>query len=240
MTTTTTTSAANPFAGIGSPTSGTTPAATAASASSSASAAINSIDFLNLMMTQLKNQDPTQPLDTSQMSAQLAQIGTVTGINQLNTSFSSLASSFTSNQALQASSLLGRSVLVNSSSATLAAGGKVSGAVQVPTGTTGPVTVGIFSPAGALVKTLPLGTQGAGLASFTWDGTDNSGQSAPAGNYVVKAEVQNGQSQTTLATLVSAQVQSVTLNGGGSAGGLTLNVAGVGNVPLSSVTQIAQ
>jgi flagellar basal-body rod modification protein FlgD len=239
MTTTTTTGAANPFAGIGNPTSRTTPAANSGSTGGNAAAAINSVDFLNLMMTQLKNQDPTQPLDTSQMSAQLAQIGTVTGINQLNSSFSSLASSFTSNQALQASSLLGRSVLVNSSNATLAAGGKVSGAVQVPAGS-GPVTVGIFSPAGALVKTLPLGTQGAGLASFTWDGTDNGGTSAPAGNYVVKAEAQNGQSQTTLATLVSAQVQSVTLNGGGSAGGLTLNVAGVGNVPLSSVTQIAQ
>lgn len=239
MTTTTPSSTTNPFAGIGSPASGTTASSPTSSAANSASAAINSIDFLNLMMTQLQNQDPTQPLDTSQMSAQLAQIGTVTGINQLNTSFSSLASSFTSNQALQASSLLGRNVLVNSNSATLAAGGKVNGAVQVPAGS-GPVTVGIFSPAGTLVKTLPLGTQGAGLASFSWDGTDNAGNGAPAGSYVVKAEAQNGQSQTTLATLVSAQVQSVTLNGGGSAGGLTLNVAGVGNVPLSSVTQIAQ
>ena len=62
----------------------------------------------------------------------------------------------------------------------------------------------------------------------------------PAGSYVLKAQGTSGTQNTALQTLVSAQVQSVTLNGGGAAGGLQLSVAGIGSVPLSSVTQIGQ
>jgi flagellar basal-body rod modification protein FlgD len=233
------TSTVNPYASATGSAASVAATSAAAAKSASATAAVNSIDFLNLMLTQLKNQDPTQPLDTSQMSAQLAQIGTVTGINQLNSSFSALASSFASNQALQASSLLGRNVLVASGVAPLSAGGKVNGAVDVTKGA-GAVTVQVFNAAGALVKTLPLGTPSTGLAQFTWDGTDNSGAAQPAGSYVLKAQGVSGTQNTALQTLVSAQVQSVTLNGGGAAGGLQLSVAGVGSVPLSSVTQIGQ
>ena len=208
------------------------------SASASASDALNQVNFLNLMMSQLQNQDPTQPMDTSQMSAQLAQIGSVTGINQLNASFTGLANSLTSNQVLQASSLLGHDVLVKSSSANLPAGGRVNGAVNVVQGS-GSVSVQVFNAAGALVKTIPLGTPASGMASFSWDGTNASGNAAPAGAYILKA--QGAGNNSSLQTLVSAQVQSVTLNGGGAGtGGLTLNVSGVGDVPFSSVTQISQ
>ena len=235
--TTSTTGVTNPFAALNGQTMSSSTTSNAA-ASAAATSAIGQIDFLNLMMEQLKNQDPTKPMDTSQMSAQLAQIGTVTGINQLNSSFSSLATSLTSNQALQASSLLGRNVLVNSQSAALPSGGKVSGGVDVTSGA-GAVTVQVFNAAGALVKTIPLGTPATGLASFTWDGTNNSGAVQPAGEYYIQA--QGAASKASLQTLVSAQVQSVTLNGGGAgASGLTLNVAGVGNVPFSSVSQISQ
>ena len=239
MTTTSSTAGTtNPFAALNGPTTTSTTGTTSAAANAAAASAINQVDFLSLMMTQLQNQDPTKPMDTSQMSAQLAQIGTVTGINALNTSFSALSSSLSSNQALQASSLLGRNVLVNSSSAALPAGGTVAGGVTVISGS-GAVNVQVFNSAGALVKTIPLGTPASGLAQFTWDGTNNAGTAQPAGEYYIQA--QGTSSKASLQTMVSAQVQSVTLNGGGSGtSGLTLNVAGVGSVPFSSVTQISQ
>lgn len=46
------------------------------------------------------------------MIAQMASFATVDGIGKMNTQFESLNSSMTSNQALQASSLVGRDVLV--------------------------------------------------------------------------------------------------------------------------------
>jgi len=238
MSTITTSATSNPFAALNAAAAAAGTSSSSSSATSTADAAalgISQIDFLNLMMTQLQNQDPTQPMDTSQMSSQLSQIGTVTGINQLNSSFTSLAGSLTSNQALQASSLLGRDVMVNSSTAALPAGGTVSGGVEVTAGS-GAVNLQVFGTNGALVKTIALGTPAAGLASFTWDGTNNAGVAQPAGTYLIQAQGAN--SKAALQTMVSAQVQSVTLNGGGS-NGLTLDVAGVGQVPFSSVTQIS-
>src|SRR5882757_2394465 len=89
-------------------------------------------DFLTLMLAQLKNQDPTSPVDSNTFLSQLAQLSEVQGITSLNTSFSSLSSSLSSSQALQASSLLGHQALVNSSTATVAEGATVTGAVNVP------------------------------------------------------------------------------------------------------------
>ena len=65
-------------------------------------------EFLRLMITQLKNQDPTKPLDSGEFLGQLAQFGTVSGLADLKSSFTELAGSLVSNQALQAA---GRSLL---------------------------------------------------------------------------------------------------------------------------------
>lgn len=232
-------SATNPFAALNAQQTGGSSSSTGSTSSAAGSAdlAISQIDFLNLMMEQLKNQDPTKPMDTSQMSAQLAQIGTVTGIDQLNSSFTSLASSLTSNQALQASSLLGRDVMVQSSTAQFTSGGTLKGGVEVTSGA-GAVNVGVFSSSGALVKTIPLGSPATGLVNFSWDGTTDAGAAAPSDTYTLRAT--GAANHTSLTTLVSAPVQSVTLNGGSGSSGLTLDVAGVGQVPFSSVTQVSQ
>lgn len=69
-------------------------------------------DFLSLLTKQLAQQDPFKPVSNDQMIAQMASFATVDGIGKMNTQFESLNSSMTSNQALQASSLVGRDVLV--------------------------------------------------------------------------------------------------------------------------------
>src|SRR5580698_3859719 len=95
-------------------------------------ATLGGTDFLTLMLAQLKNQDPTSPVDSNTFLSQLAQLSEVQGITSLNTSFSTLSSSLSSSQALQASSLLGHQALVNSTTANFTAGTAVTGAVSVP------------------------------------------------------------------------------------------------------------
>jgi flagellar basal-body rod modification protein FlgD len=189
------------------------------------------------MLAQLKNQDPTSPVDSNTFLTQLAQLSEVQGITSLNTSFSSLSSSLSSSQALQASSLLGHQALVNSSTATLAAGATVTGAVNIPQ-TTSQVVLNISDSSGALVSQINLGAQSAGLASFSWNGTTSTGSQAPAGTYTLSAQyagaTQNGTAAT---TLVNGTVESVSMGAGST--GLTVNVAGIGSVPFSSVQQIS-
>ena len=194
-------------------------------------------DFLTLMLAQLKNQDPTSPVDSNTFLTQLSQLSEVEGITNLNTSFSTLASSLTSSQALQASSLLGHQAMVGTSTATTtAAGGGATGAILVPQ-TTSSVTVDVTNSSGVLVKQISLGAQSAGLANFSWDGTASDGSKAPAGTYTISAEVNGVASGTAVGTYLNGTVESVTMGAGTT--GLILNVAGIGSVPFSDVEQIS-
>ena len=230
-----------PTTGTGTP-SGTGTGTAAASGSSTANSAsslgtLGGTDFITLMLAQLQNQDPTSPVDSNTFLTQLAQLSEVQGITSLNTNFSTLSNSLTSNQAMQASSLLGHQVLVSSSTATLAAGATVTGAVNVPQ-TTSQVTLSITDSNGNVVNQINLGAQSAGLANFSWNGTMGNGSPAPAGTYTLTAQYAGQVSGGTAATtLVNGTVDSVSM-GAGSAG-MTLNVAGVGSVPFSSLQQIS-
>ena len=217
-------------------------AAGSSSSSSSASTAANGVslggtDFLTLMLAQLKNQDPTSPVDSNEFLSQLASLSEVQGITQLNTSFAALSNSLVSSQALQASSLLGHQALVASSTGTLStAGATLSGAVSVPQTST-QVTLNITNSSGVLVQSINLGSQAAGLANFSWNGQMSNGSQAPAGTYSLSAQVAGVSGGTAITTLVNGTVDSVTMGAGTT--GLTLNIAGLGSVPFSSVQQIS-
>jgi flagellar basal-body rod modification protein FlgD len=239
------THAANPT-GTGTGTTGTGTTGSAAGAGSSgaangtgvnAGATLGGTNFLTLMLAQLKNQDPTSPVDSNTFLTQLAQLSEVQGITSLNTSFSALSSSLTSNQALQASSLLGHQALVSTGTATLAANGTVTGAVNVPQ-TTSQVVLNISDSSGALVGQINLGAQSAGLANFSWNGMEGNGSHAPPGQYTLSAQYAGATSGSTAATtLVNGTIESVSMGAGST--GLTLNVAGIGSVPFSSVQQVS-
>src|SRR5258707_1312606 len=171
------THAAAPPTGTGTGTTGTGSAGGAGGTGSTPAASSTTLggtDFLTLMLAQLKNQDPTSPVDSNTFLTQLAQLSEVQGITSLNTSFGALSSSLTSNQALQASSLLGHQALVNSGTATIAAGATVTGAVNVPQ-TTSQVLLNISDSSGVLVGQINLGAQPAGLTGFSWNGTEGNG-----------------------------------------------------------------
>jgi flagellar basal-body rod modification protein FlgD len=236
------THATTPPAGTGTGTgatgnTGSTGTGNAGSTPTVSGTSLGGADFLTLMLAQLKNQDPTSPVDSNTFLTQLAQLSEVQGITSLNTNFSTLSSSLTSNQALQASSLLGHQALVNTSTATIAAGATVNGAVNVPQ-TTSQVTLSITNSAGALVNQINLGAQSAGLANFSWNGTMGNGSQAPAGTYTLTAQYAGATSASAAATtLVNGTVESVSMGAGAT--GMTLNVSGVGSVPFSSLQQIS-
>jgi flagellar basal-body rod modification protein FlgD len=219
------------------PTGANTSSSSGAAAGATSATSLGGTDFLTLMLAQLKNQDPTSPVDSNTFLSQLASLSEVQGITNLNTSFSAMSNSMVSSQALQASSLLGHQALVSSSTATLAtAGGTITGAVAVPQ-TTSAVTLNIANSAGVLVQQINLGAQSSGLANFSWNGTQGDGSQAPAGQYTLTAQVAGVASGTAVGTYVNGTVQSVTMGAGTT--GLTLNVAGLGSVPFSSVQQIS-
>lgn len=70
-------------------------------------------NFLTLLITQMKNQDPTNPMQNNELTSQLAQISTVEGIETLNKTVNNIVGQIDQSQALKASSLVGRGVMVS-------------------------------------------------------------------------------------------------------------------------------
>ncbi len=192
-------------------------------------------EFLKLMITQLNNQDPFKPMENGDFIAQMAQFSAVTGLSDLQQSFDKLATSMQSNQALQASSLVGRSVLVPSAVGTLPAGGTLSGLVDLPDSSSN-LRITVQDGAGQVLRQLELGPQAAGEAFFSWDGITTKGLPADPGRYYISAEVSGENGPEALETLVSAAVDSVTMGNNGR--DMTLNLSDGNSVDLSSVRAI--
>jgi len=191
--------------------------------------------FLQLLVTQMQNQNPLDPQDNGEFVAQLAQFSSLEGMQSLNQSVGSIVSSYQSSQALQASSLVGRSVIVQGSSAVVDPAKGLNGSMLV-SGASSATTVGVYDATGSLVKTIDLGAKPAGQTDFTWDGTDSEGNKAPAGTYTFKAVATLDGTATTMTTYLPATVNSVTM--GANGGEMSLNLAGLGSISLSQVKTI--
>jgi len=192
-------------------------------------------DFMSLMTSQLKNQDPMKPMESGDFLGQIAAFGTVSGIGDLQTSFEGFASSMQSDQALQGSSLVGRSVLVPSSIGTMTAEDGLKGQINVAE----PVTdlkVQVYSENGVAVRTIEMGAA-SGYTNFAWDGFDDNGEALNPGVYQFKATGTVAGDNTAFATATVAKVESV-LVGSGSGEGLTMNLTGIGSVPFSEAQEI--
>ena len=192
-------------------------------------------DFFALLTEQLANQDPTKPVENDQLVAQMTSFSTAEGITQLNQQFTGFAASMTSNQALQASGLIGQDVLVAGNVGYKGAGEGNSGVV-VNEQTTQNLNIGIYNAIGELVKSIDAGTQPAGNIQFKLDGTDASGNDLPAGNYTVKAEGEIFGEGVAIQTAINRHVDSVSL--GSSAQGVVLNLDGDVSILLDDVIQI--
>ena len=199
------------------------------------SSSLGQEEFLKLMTTQLGNQDPLEPMDNGEFLSQMAQFGTVNGINELLTSFEDLAANLQSSQALQASNLIGRRVLVNSDEGYLASNGNISGAVNLESSAQN-VAVNIYDAFDSLVGRVELGEQPRGQVAFNWDGTTLAGQTAPRGYYRIEVEATRGSQTEAQSPLIHANVVSLTLGGVGKE--MQVELENLGQVNFSQVNQI--
>lgn len=193
-------------------------------------------DFLTLMMTQLKNQDPFQPMENGEFLGQMAQFSTVSGIEGMQDSLDAMTGSFGANQTLQASQLIGKSVLVEDSSAYLRSGESVEGRFDL-TSSSGSVTMNITNASGSLVREIELGEKSAGGHDFSWDGNDSLGEPLPPGQYNISIAAASGDSIVAVPVQLSRKVDSVEF---GQDGVVQLNTVDNEMITLDQVKQIRQ
>jgi flagellar basal-body rod modification protein FlgD len=166
-------------------------------------------------------------MDNAQVTSQMAQINTVTGIDTLNTTVQGLSSQFMQLQALQGASLVGRDVIV--------AGNKLSIDEQSAVGQGGfelanaadAVKVEILAPSGAVVQTLNLGAEGAGLHSFDWP----SGTATAASGLTFRVTATTGGVATAVTPLMRDRVDAISTTGTS----FNLELESSGTVPYTAV-----
>jgi len=190
-------------------------------------------EFLKLMTAQMNNQDPMKPMQDGEFFSQIAQFSSVSGIQELQSSFAQVATALQSNQALQASTMVGRTVMIPSDEAVFDGSEPVNGKVGVASPTP-ELTVNVYNKTGELVRSMRMGAQNAGEADFSWDGRNEAGELMTAGDYRIEAIAQTGGESIELGTLLAEKVESVTLGNDG----VTLDLASDRSVPLSGVKQV--
>ena len=195
-------------------------------------------DFLSLLTKQLAQQDPFKPVSNDQMIAQMASFATVDGIGKMNNQFETLNASMTSNQALQASSLVGRDVLVPGAAGVKKNDGGMAAMVKLPQPVDN-LMVRIEDQMGQLIRTFDVGSSPAGDNRVEWDGKDQNGNPLPAGKYKVKAAgLLDGESKE-FEVSTYANVNSVLLGKGD--GNVLLNLAGFESpVRLAEVLEVGK
>ena len=193
-------------------------------------------DFFSLLTQELAFQDPFKPVENSEMVAQMASFTTADGIANMGSKFEQLTTIMSSNQALQASSLVGTKVLAPASSAFLSAGESVSGRIELPQNAPN-LRLQIANQVGEVINVINLGEQKGGPVAFEWDGTDMNGNKVAEGNYRLKASASIGGNAQDLKVSSFQHVESVNI--GNTGGGIILNLKGMGSLPLSQATEIA-
>ena len=191
-------------------------------------------DFFKLLTQQLSMQDPTKPVENDQMIAQMTNFTMAEGITGLSEQFKEFSESMTSNQALQASTLVGRQVLIPSDVGYFDGAKPIEGMVA-PEQTTQNVTIRIENERGQVVRTMDMGTLPSGQHRYSWDGLDDNGAPAPPGDYQIKANGRVGGSSENLTALTYANVESVSTGG---QRGIALNLESIGRIDFKDVIQI--
>ncbi|MCC5903624.1 MAG: flagellar hook assembly protein FlgD [Halomonas sp.] len=199
--------------------------------------------FLTLLITQLQNQDPLNPMENAEMTSQLAQINTVSGIEELNSTLEGITSQMDANQALQASGLIGKGVMVPGRHILLEQDSD-GNAYTTPFGIelsepAKSVKATIVGEGGQVIRRYDLGSVKAGVQSFEWDGKNDQGETAASGRYTVQLEASNteGDQIEAATALQYAVVNRVTPNDGN--GSVRLDLGAIhGQVTLDQVKQI--
>jgi len=195
---------------------------------------MNKDDFLKLFVAQLQYQDPLAPQDPTEMLGQLAQLTQVEQSYNTTTALNNLLAAQNSSLASSAVSLIGGTITATGNQANFDGTNAASMKYSMPVATSS-TTLTITNASGTVVRTVDLGAQSAGTATYQWDGLDGQGNQLAAGAYTFAISGINAAGGTQTATTYTTGVaDSVSFDNG-----LAYISIGAVSVPYSSVTKVS-
>ncbi len=197
----------------------TPPASSSSSSAASSAAAANALassqiagnfqSFLTLLTTQLQNQNPLDPLDTNQFTQQLVEFAGVQQQINTNDLLATLVSLQQTAQSTQALGFVGKTAVVNGSTAALT-NSSATWELSVPTNST--LNVTITNSTGQTVYSGNYSAQAGNNQPFTWNGLGTDGTQNPDGSYKLTATAADASgNNVAITTQIQGVVSSVDL-----------------------------
>jgi len=156
---------------------------------------LSTTDFLQLIVTQLKNQNPLDPTDPTQFMSQLVSYASYDQQTQMNSNLTSMVSSMNSLLTSNGIGYIGQTVEAKGDTTPLTDGQASWGYSLSSAAAT--VNIIVKDQDGNTVYTT-TGDTSAGSHTFTWDGTTDSGSTAPDGDYTISVGAANASGSSVL------------------------------------------
>lgn len=152
------------------------------------SSAMDKDAFFKLMIAQLKYQDPTNPLKNHEMAAQLAQFSGLEQMSNVNTTLKEMKEANKPIEQFQALNLIGKEISGDSAKITRSDLDKAHEVKFNLPQDTKETEVTIFNAKKEVVRKMKFPQLKAGENKFEWNGEDEKGNKAKAGEYKVQIE----------------------------------------------------
>lgn len=189
-------------------------------------------DFLKLLLLELKYQDPTSPMDSEKILTQTSQLATLESTENTNKSLAALATSLTSSMQYSTISAIGKIADTGSNAIVFEQGAATDFEMYYPTNAVSG-SVNILDVSGATIKTIPLDPLTAGVQPFSWNGTDNNGNTVNAGTYYVESNYTDDNYKNHTVRIGTYPIESVRFDNG-----KTSVKMGSNYVPFESIKEI--
>lgn len=183
--------------------------------------------FMTLLVAQIKNQDPLNPADGTEFVSQMAQLSQVQATENMAKLLKSNTVQMAKMQTMATANLVGQQVMVESNEMTL---GKDRVAGRLTLKQPAPTLLLHITDMLGQKKVIDLGKQPAGPVNFT---LDPAAAKLQPGQYQLSAV--SGSGEKLIPLEVAGKVNNVRISPQG--GAPQLNIAGLGEVSYSQITQ---
>jgi len=189
-------------------------------------------DFMTLLLVELQYQDPTEPTDTEKILTQTSQLASLESTDKTNQALENLSASLASSNDFSTIAAIGKTADLGSDAISIDKGSSSTFEIYFPNDVQ-QGSIAIKDVDGNTIKNLDMGSNPSGVYQFTWDGTDNAGNTVEGGIYHVDASYTDTDDKDQTTRLGAYPIESVRFDQG-----KTLVKLGSNYIPLSSVKEV--
>lgn len=189
-------------------------------------------DFLKLLLLELKYQDPTSPMDSEKILTQTSQLAALESSENTNKSLAALATSLASSMQFSTISAIGKIADTGSNAIVFEQGGASNFEIYYPTNVVSG-SINVLDVNGSVVKTMPLDPLTKGVKQFSWNGSNDSGDTVDDGTYYIESSYTDDTHQEHTVRIGTYPIESVRFDGGKASVKMGSNY-----VPFESIKEI--